>query len=497
MLTSDQFAESIKKKYPQYAGVDNATLTQKMLAKYPQYQSKVTTAPTAPQAPDNRDFLQKATDVVKHSPFSIAVPLGEAVGRSVGAIGESIKQHSLDPLLKAGEANNANYGKVVGSAIGSAALPASLAASGGASSILNSVPRAAPIASALSKKPVLDAALGLGGLAAVSGGAESLAEGNDLKTAAIDSFKSGLTGAAIGGAVKVAGNAVQKVTQNAPDHLYNNSLKVLQKIKTAGKSPADFLKQEGVWGNLGTFKKAAQEGMAAENAAIKAKVAKLSGGATYNEIRKSAITSLKGQLGNLYSDKQIAQMVDDVPVAKLKQGKIVNWNTLDDVRSSLGSLIGDGKWLSANPTEKVKASQAVYRAMAGLLQKTSGTEAEFARYSKWIQTNKVVDRAIGLADSKYGLGLYDAISGTGGAVVGFGSGDDVGERLKNAAIGGATGLAIERGINSPAIKTGVAQVLTHIGDLPTDSLGRVSRAAVVDLIGRLMATNPEDQQTTQ
>ncbi len=40
-MTSDQFAEQIKAKYPAYANVDNTTLTQKMLAKYPVYADKV------------------------------------------------------------------------------------------------------------------------------------------------------------------------------------------------------------------------------------------------------------------------------------------------------------------------------------------------------------------------------------------------------------------------------------------------------------------------
>ncbi len=40
-LTLDQFAQQIKAKYPAYQSVDNATLTQKMLAKYPVYVDKV------------------------------------------------------------------------------------------------------------------------------------------------------------------------------------------------------------------------------------------------------------------------------------------------------------------------------------------------------------------------------------------------------------------------------------------------------------------------
>ncbi len=42
-LTTDEFAESVKTKYPQYKDVDNATLTTKMLEKYPQYSEKVET----------------------------------------------------------------------------------------------------------------------------------------------------------------------------------------------------------------------------------------------------------------------------------------------------------------------------------------------------------------------------------------------------------------------------------------------------------------------
>jgi hypothetical protein len=46
MLTTDQFAESVKAKYPEYKNVDNATLAQKMIAKYPEYANKVTPTPS-------------------------------------------------------------------------------------------------------------------------------------------------------------------------------------------------------------------------------------------------------------------------------------------------------------------------------------------------------------------------------------------------------------------------------------------------------------------
>lgn len=59
-VSPDQFAESIKAKYPAYKDVDNKVLAQKMLEKYPQYKDKVATEETP--APPNRNFIQKVGD---------------------------------------------------------------------------------------------------------------------------------------------------------------------------------------------------------------------------------------------------------------------------------------------------------------------------------------------------------------------------------------------------------------------------------------------------
>ena len=50
-MSLQQFAQTIKDKYPQYASVDDTELAQKVLAKYPQYQSKVD-VPTPEAPPD-------------------------------------------------------------------------------------------------------------------------------------------------------------------------------------------------------------------------------------------------------------------------------------------------------------------------------------------------------------------------------------------------------------------------------------------------------------
>lgn len=66
MISSDDFAKSIKAKYPQYANVDNATLTAAMLKKYPQYQSQVQSDPAAGGGiSDKYGQIQTAADYAK------------------------------------------------------------------------------------------------------------------------------------------------------------------------------------------------------------------------------------------------------------------------------------------------------------------------------------------------------------------------------------------------------------------------------------------------
>ncbi len=41
LLSIDEFAETVKSKYPEYKDIDNATLAAKVIEKYPEYKDKV------------------------------------------------------------------------------------------------------------------------------------------------------------------------------------------------------------------------------------------------------------------------------------------------------------------------------------------------------------------------------------------------------------------------------------------------------------------------
>src|SRR3990167_1788296 len=329
-----------------------------------------------------------------------------------------------------------------------------------------------------------------GGLSALGAGARTMAEGGGMKETAKNAFYAGLTGAAIGGTIGVIGKGLKTFAQKTPQSTYNNALRVTQKIKMAGKSPSDFLVKEGVWGNLGTFQKTAIEGIKQENSIINNALKSVEGGATYPEVKSAALQKLMiGDLSKLFGKDKLIEMIDEVPLASLKNAPAqqLDWIGLNESRSALGSYIGDSKWLSTTPSEKVKVMRAVYGAMADMIKRVSRTVDNFARESKWIETSKAVKRAISIADSKYGLGLYDSIFGVGGAVTGAITGEGgVGERLKRAAVGGITGVALERGVTSPAIRTGIAQTISKINKIPTDTAGRISKTAVITLINNLM-----------
>jgi hypothetical protein len=450
----------------------------------PSYASKLkplaAAAPAAP-APDNRDVLQKAGDFISKNNLPGA-QLGSVLGNSLYGVGSAVGKlfkgdlkGAWGSIAEAGDANNAiGVKKVAGDTARAIALPASMAV-------------AAPATA-------LGGAAQLGGLAAVSSGGESLAQGNGVKKAAVDAFKGGLTGAAIGGAVTGAGNLLSKLAAKTPEHLYNNALKVTQKIKTSGQSPAQFLADNGTWGSLGTFAKASQEGMNGAEAAITEKLAGAPPIKT-STVLQQAVDALKAKVGSQYTQKQLEDEVLKLPVAKLFEGETVPAVDANVLRQQVDRMLGDRFFQSgaASPLSK-EALGAVNTALRNTVKASSGTEAEFAQLSKWLRTHKAVQRAIGLADSKYGLGLYDMLSGAGGAVIGGLGGDgDIGTRLKNAAVGGLTGLAVERGLNSPAVKTGLAQLLKVGAKIPTDTAGKVSKAAVTELIARFAGAKKEGQ----
>ena len=97
-LSQDEFAAKIKAQYPAYASMDNAELTQKVLAKYPVYSQKVRIAPV------NSSIIKP----VDPSPYHEAA--GKAIDKAASKVGGAVnKAIPADPAFRKGMEMGASF----------------------------------------------------------------------------------------------------------------------------------------------------------------------------------------------------------------------------------------------------------------------------------------------------------------------------------------------------------------------------------------------------
>lgn len=187
-MTSDEFAEKIKAKYPEYKGVDNPTLTQKMLEKYPVYKDQVDGA--APVAP-KRDLLQKATDTVT------SIFPGEKIGESLGTIVAAGGRAIQGDLPGAREVLDTQVPvtSLIGDYLKAGSLPVSFGAAAPAS--------------------VARGAAQYGALGAVGAAGEGLADEKSPTDIGGDIVRATAIGGALGGTFGILGKAVSAAAKKA------------------------------------------------------------------------------------------------------------------------------------------------------------------------------------------------------------------------------------------------------------------------------------------
>lgn len=84
-MNTQEFAQKIKSKYPQYADMDNNDLVNKIITKYPQYKTQITDTPTQ----DKRELpqsIQRASDIgrkVSETQTSLLKGIGKGVARTL------------------------------------------------------------------------------------------------------------------------------------------------------------------------------------------------------------------------------------------------------------------------------------------------------------------------------------------------------------------------------------------------------------------------------
>ena len=163
-MTSDEFAQKIKEKYPQYQNVDNQTLTQKMIAKYPQYKNKVDMNATSTAEPGSLlSATQNSDPNMAQAATKLLLDKGQELMTKLTGTGQEAMSRASQAVASYGD-------KKIG-------LPqAALNFAGAGAGALTS--GAMDVASTLTpqsiKQPVKDAISSIASLPGVSGGIQAV-----------------------------------------------------------------------------------------------------------------------------------------------------------------------------------------------------------------------------------------------------------------------------------------------------------------------------------
>lgn len=226
-MTLDDFANSIKKKYPQYAGKDNISLAKAIIEKYPKYESNVY-LPTK-ETEEKPGFLKTIGQEIARTPVQVAKA-------GIGLIDLVGSKFTNDPERKAmleergrGMIESPTFGKTedysLKSGIGKGFELGSYAIGGGG---VKNVAQAG-VKGLIKQGAVQGAKAGLGqGLAAGFGQGLQKKDSN-VGSVAIDTLAGGIFGALFGGATGAVtsgiGKGVRKGIEKVSQDIKLNNLK--------------------------------------------------------------------------------------------------------------------------------------------------------------------------------------------------------------------------------------------------------------------------------
>lgn len=233
-MTPQDFSAKIKQKYPEYKDVDDLELAQKIVAKYPQYQSQVTFQPTP--VPEQKGFLEK-TGEIADTLFGGGT-IGSAIGTQIakGNLGQTVQKavigRDLSPEEEALVENGPTGKQIVGDVlrVGANFIPVGKLATG-ATAGLSALGVGAKVA------PVVGASLAGATTGAVADVGASMARGEDAQLGAgtVIGGSIPLVGSAMRGLGKLASKVTGKVGGEALGMTTGTSAETLEQAFMAGK----------------------------------------------------------------------------------------------------------------------------------------------------------------------------------------------------------------------------------------------------------------------
>lgn len=526
-LSSDQFAQQIKTKYPAYASIDNATLTQKILAKYPQYGDRVDLTPAAPApAPSMGSSILAGAKQALGGVFgvsdainkTVAQPFVDVAAAPVQALAKKMGQP--DPYANGAMADiPVNPVSNVGAKAGSAALATSYALpvgriAAGASKVVQALGVGAKAARVVGEAGT---SVGTGYGLDVAANANQGKTGNDV-------FKPGVgtaIGAALPGAAAVSAG-VRKLAPAMAPRIINSLVKPLLKDFSYGKNPGRTVAELGITGNnledLATNITKARQKIGQQAHQLGSQLdpqTKVSVSHALSPIDEAMTAAARNNdstvLDRLQSVKRAITKVL-VPVTNSETGLVsiaaARDRQLTDLPYTAGlkvkQLIGDLTKFTGNQSDDKAVNMALKKAygnVKGALDKAA-TDANPEVAGKLRTLNEqYADLTSAEVATKYRdkinarqnlISLPATATGIGAAVV---TAISTGGAAVPAILAGASGIAVEKALSTPAVKTRVAAALAKMK--PTQAEGlfnklpflRNFRAPGDTLIDNMPATN--------
>lgn len=412
-MTTLEFAQRIKSKYPQYASVNDDELAQKMLTKYPQYQSQITQVKQK-QPLTAMGIANKVTD------FIGAREIADTFGTDIARFRAKTAQEKEDidllrPSLRA----------TVGSALrtGSIFVPGTQAST-------------------------------LGRIAAGSAAGYMFDVGGNLQSGSQSPFTPGI-GTAIGAGLPTVGalaTAIKKATANLPNRIVQSALGQSKPQLMAGKDVSEYVLQNKIVGTTDSLLKGSQAAIddisGQINIALGEKAPKTVR-ILKNEILSEVVESINSS-GGLADAAEIRKIVDSLaPQARaLLNKQSLSLTEANKLRYMIDRTLGDRAFLGGQlPYNKeiLKSFNSALREKVKSLA-PEGTRELFGILSKEITLrDALLSKAAQQAKNQV-VNAFDLILAGGGF-------------LGGGPTGALGAFALKKGSQSTLGKTGAASLL--------------------------------------
>lgn len=433
--------------------------------------SQGVTAPTAPT--DNRDLLQKTTDVVNK------VFPGGTIGKAAGSAGYDLYKYITtgDSKYLAEDTNAPGPLQVAGDAANVVLTAGSLLTGGGAKALVSG-------GKSVAGRIGTNAAIGAG-----LGGTSSIARGDSASDVLANTVAGGVAGGVVGGVAEGAVAALEKV-KGLPERLIRSATGQSKKELLAGKDVSKYLIENRRIGTADSILRKSQEAIDKANEIINTNLASVpvtKGKITTKSIVDTIVNNINSSGGAITKKEAMGVIYSLAPQAKgLLAKPSMSLVTANKLRQSLDKTLGDKGFL----TSQLPFNKEVLRSFTNALRETvktkapEGTRAAFNTLSKEITLTKALENKLAQGSRNQIISFGDLFGAIPGGLIG-------------GAPGAIAGAAARRAIQSTPVLTGSAVAIDSLSKKLSPvlaTLDPVARVAITKALAEFIRVNTQSKK---